>query len=67
VVDGDEVFINGGIITPLALVFHELATNSTKYGALSDPNGPTWRPHPLQPMQDRSKRSRAARSFRQFR
>ncbi|WP_439926144.1 sensor histidine kinase [Nitrobacter sp. JJSN] len=39
VVDGDEVFINGGIITPLALVFHELATNSTKYGALSDPDG----------------------------
>lgn len=39
VVDGDEVFINGGIITPLALVFHELATNSTKYGALSHPDG----------------------------
>lgn len=39
VVDGDEVFINGGIITPLALVFHELATNSTKYGALGDRKG----------------------------
>jgi two-component sensor histidine kinase len=39
VVDGDEVFIDGGIVTPLALVFHELATNSTKHGALSDLDG----------------------------
>lgn len=39
VVDGDDAFIDGGIVTPLALIFHELATNSTKYGALSDPQG----------------------------
>ncbi|WP_245270093.1 sensor histidine kinase [Nitrobacter hamburgensis] len=39
VVDGDEVFIHGRTVTPLALVFHELATNSTKYGALNDPDG----------------------------
>lgn len=39
VVDGDEVFIDGGVVTPLALVFHELATNSTKYGALNDRDG----------------------------
>ncbi|WP_439924436.1 sensor histidine kinase [Nitrobacter sp. JJSN] len=39
VVDGDDVFINGGTVTSLALVFHELATNSTKHGALSDLDG----------------------------
>jgi two-component sensor histidine kinase len=39
VVDGDEVFVDGRIVTPLALVFYELATNSTKYGALNDPDG----------------------------
>jgi two-component sensor histidine kinase/integral membrane sensor domain MASE1 len=39
VVDGDDVFVNGGTVTPLALVFYELATNSTKYGALNDPEG----------------------------
>ncbi|WP_041358397.1 sensor histidine kinase [Nitrobacter hamburgensis] len=39
VVDGDDVFIDGGIVTSLALVFHELATNSTKHGALSDLDG----------------------------
>ncbi len=39
VVDGDEALVDSGIVTPLALVFHELATNSTKYGALNDPNG----------------------------
>jgi two-component sensor histidine kinase len=38
-IDGDEVFIDRGIVTPLALVFHELATNSTKYGALGIPDG----------------------------
>jgi two-component sensor histidine kinase len=39
VVDGDEAFVDRGTLTPLALVFHELATNSTKYGALNDPDG----------------------------
>ncbi len=38
-VDGDEVFIDSGVVTPLALVFHELATNSTKYGALNGRDG----------------------------
>jgi len=38
-IDGDEVFIDRGILTPIALVFHELATNSMKYGALNDPDG----------------------------
>lgn len=39
VIDGDEALVDSGIVTPLALVFHELATNSAKYGALSDPDG----------------------------
>jgi two-component sensor histidine kinase len=38
-VDGDDVLVNGGTVTPLALVFHELATNSTKYGALKHADG----------------------------
>jgi two-component sensor histidine kinase len=39
VVGGDEVLVDRGTLTPLALVFHELATNSAKYGALNDPDG----------------------------
>ena len=39
VVTGDEVDIGPRSATPLALIFHELATNSAKYGALSDPDG----------------------------
>ncbi|MEP9373598.1 HWE histidine kinase domain-containing protein [Mesorhizobium sp. KR1-2] len=38
-IDGDDVLVDPGIVTPLALVFHELATNSAKYGALGDPKG----------------------------
>ena len=36
---GDDVAIDDRGATPLALIFHELATNSAKYGALSDPDG----------------------------
>lgn len=39
VIDGDDALVQPGLVTPLALVFHELATNSAKYGALSDSDG----------------------------
>ncbi|MGV8856669.1 MAG: PAS domain-containing protein [Devosia sp.] len=32
---GDDAIIDDGAATPLALLFHELATNAAKYGALS--------------------------------
>ena len=36
---GDDVMIDDGAATPLALLFHELATNAAKYGALSRAEG----------------------------
>ena len=39
VVRGDDVTLQARAATPLALVFHELATNSAKYGALSTDEG----------------------------
>ena len=38
-VAGDDLTIAARAATPLALVFHELATNSAKYGALSAEDG----------------------------
>ena len=36
---GDDASIDEAAATPLALIFHELATNAAKYGALSQPGG----------------------------
>jgi PAS domain S-box-containing protein len=36
---GDDAVIDDGAATPLALLFHELATNAAKYGALSQQGG----------------------------
>lgn len=38
-ISGDEIAIDDRSATPLALVFHELATNAAKYGALSTIEG----------------------------
>ena len=38
-VAGDEVEIDDRSATPIALLFHELATNATKYGALASDTG----------------------------
>ena len=38
-VEGDDVAVDDRSATPLALLFHELATNATKYGALSADGG----------------------------
>lgn len=36
---GDDISIDDAAATPLALLFHELATNAAKYGGLSLPEG----------------------------
>lgn len=36
---GPEVLLGGNAVTSFALVFHELATNAAKYGALSEVDG----------------------------
>jgi len=38
-ISGDDVALDDRGATPIALVFHELATNAAKYGALSAPEG----------------------------
>lgn len=38
-VTGDDIAIDDRSATPLALVFHELATNSSKYGAIGSEEG----------------------------
>jgi two-component sensor histidine kinase len=38
-INGPPVPLGGDAVTTLALVFHETATNSAKYGALSAPTG----------------------------
>ena len=39
IVTGNDLVIDDRAATPLALLFHELATNATKYGALSRDDG----------------------------
>ena len=39
VLEGPDIVIDRDVAVHLALVFHELATNASKYGALSNPTG----------------------------
>ena len=39
VMEGDDIYVNESAATSLALIFHELATNAAKYGALSTEQG----------------------------
>jgi PAS domain S-box-containing protein len=36
---GPDILLRNGMVQPLALAFHELATNARKYGALADGDG----------------------------
>ena len=38
-ISGDDVVVDDRGATPIALLFHELATNAVKYGSLSAPDG----------------------------
>lgn len=38
-IEGNDLVIDDRVATPMALAFHELATNASKYGALSTPEG----------------------------
>jgi PAS domain S-box-containing protein len=38
-IEGEDMLIDDRSATPMALLFHELATNATKYGALSTQHG----------------------------
>ncbi len=38
-IEGDDIAVDARAATPLSLLFHELATNATKYGALSRADG----------------------------
>ena len=39
VLSGDDLAVPAQMVSPMALVIHEFATNAAKYGALSEPGG----------------------------
>lgn len=66
VLSGDPVTLPNRAITPLAMILHEWATNSTKYGALSVGDGKlqvTWRTQDDEVVVDWSEEGRSDAEF----
>lgn len=51
-IEGPDIDLVADLAVPLGMAFHELTTNSSKYGALSSPSGRLWIEWSVQPGPD---------------